>query len=79
MESLLAAPDEDVVSLKRGGARSRPPTPRIEPSVACGRCGEPTQKSKLVIIGEQKLLPPLRRGGNRVKAFAQILSSRPAC
>lgn len=34
---------------------SVPSKARIEPSVECSRCGEPTMKSKLVTVGEQTL------------------------
>ena len=57
MESLLAAPDEDVVSLNE--VEPAPPShARIEPGIACARCGEPTQKSKLVIIGGKNYCRP---------------------
>ena len=57
MQALLSAPEEDVVSLRE--AEPDPPSKaRIEPGVACDRCGEPTQKSKLVIMGAKRYCRP---------------------
>lgn len=54
MQSLLDEPDEKLVEIKEA-----PPLPpekaRIEPSILCARCGEPTQKSKLVELNGSML------------------------
>ena len=57
IEALLTAPDEDVVSLRE--VEPDPPSrAKIEPGVPCARCAEPTQKSKMAVIGDNRYCRP---------------------
>lgn len=54
---LLTAPQEQVVALR--GVPPEPPAEAvIEPSLICARCGEPTQASRTVKIGDRVLCKP---------------------
>jgi formylmethanofuran dehydrogenase subunit E len=55
--ALLSAPTEQVVTVER--VPPEPPAEAvIEPSIICARCGEPTQASRTVKVGERVLCKP---------------------
>jgi formylmethanofuran dehydrogenase subunit E len=49
MQALMSAPDKDVVRVQEVDP-APPALARIEPSQPCTKCGEATQKSRLVIL-----------------------------
>lgn len=54
MDELLNAPQEELFEVRE--VEPQPPQEaRIEPSLNCARCGEPTQKSKMVEVGGECL------------------------
>lgn len=54
MSELLTAPQEELFAVRE--VEPQPPQEaQIEPSIACARCGEPTQKSKMVEVAGQLL------------------------
>jgi formylmethanofuran dehydrogenase subunit E len=60
MQTLLEAPEERLFKVEE--VEARPPGEAvIEPSLRCARCGEPTQRSKTVEVGGQKLCRPCAR------------------
>lgn len=55
--SILDAPEEEVISLRRLTVEP-PPTARIYPSVRCGRCGEKTMESRARLSGGEIVCIP---------------------
>jgi formylmethanofuran dehydrogenase subunit E len=54
---LLSAPEQEVVKVERVAVEP-PPEARIEPSIACARCGEPTQASRTVQVADKAYCRP---------------------
>ena len=57
MRDLLEKPDDKLLALSEVDAQP-PEEAKIEPSLACARCGEPTQASRTVEIGGQTYCKP---------------------